>query len=152
MEYRGEQSTFNEGAGQMERINILQIQINNCWVAPLRLDIGDKGSGRYGYQIIFSNYNSLLGEVSSKLTTTELEDIKKDKENLRKLFECNPIHIIRWNDTLAGRKKISYINQEGWNKIEGALFDYGLKIRKLLEEHNMTSPKQKDPSKAIFGN
>ena len=152
MEYRGEQSTFNEGAGQMERINILQMQINNCWVAPLRLDIGDKGSGRYGYQIIFSNYNSILQEVSSKLATTELTDIMEDKEDLRKLFECNPIQIIRWDDSLSGRRKYTYTNWDGWNKIEPKLFDYGLKIRKLLEEHNMTAPKQKDPSKAIFGN
>ena len=144
--YNGEKSTFNEGAGQMDRINRLQDEINMLWRTPL-----DKLFGRYCYLLIFDDTNSLLGEVSSKLTDTEYKEALIEKDQMTKLLSIPIIKKVHWVSLGNPDGKKEIVNYKLKEKIFSSLYQYGLYVRKLLEEHNMTSPKEQDPSKAIFG-
>lgn len=145
--YNGEKSTFNEGAGQMDRINRIQDEINLIRKFPLM-----EMEGRYMYQITFENINSLLAEVSSKLSEEEKENALSEMDKMRILISQPVKKYIRWESLSKPNGFKRYIDYKVLEEILDELFKYLLLIRKLLEEHDMTSPKAKDPTKAIYGN
>lgn len=129
-------SKFNEGSLQMQRIHMLQERVNLSNLNPLNFY---PESNFYGYQVIFNSLNSLFAECSSKLDDKEVEEGKTMRRRINMLLIIRPVH--HYIENPVTHTKEIKVNQQSWRIIKEMLFEYELLIRKLLEVHNLTSPK-----------
>lgn len=148
-EYGGEQSTFNEAVFQMDRINRLQSEINLCWTSPMTKE--DR-TGKYFYEIIFSNLKSLFSEVSSKLKDAEKTDGLDKIKDVQDFIIKHPIFVRGYNQTTYRKRIFVDFKEDNYHNLLDKLYALQLLIRKLLEEHDLTAPKKLNPSRAVeFG-
>ena len=145
MENQGEKSLFNEALGQMKRLHELQDQVNFC---NSNLLMFDSDFNKYHYEIKFETVCSLFMEASSKMSTKEIEEAEGLRKDIK--YIINDKQILWWVTDDETGTRTQMFNQEEWIKLEEKLFQFELKVRKYLEEHNLTSPKAQDPTKAIL--
>lgn len=140
---KGEISAFNEGALQMQRIHELQSRVNNLNASPL---FRDNETGKYYYELVFACLNSLFAEASSKLSKKELDEGIKLRKKIKNHINNKPV--FKSHNEMGNIKTM--IVPKNWNDIQELLFEYELKIRHYLEEHDLTAPKGDSPTEAAY--
>lgn len=125
----GQISKFNAGLLQMQRIHVLQDRINNAWLNPLAQN---NEFGVWNYNVIYNSCNSLLQEVSSKLSDKEKEEGFNTKNIIDNFMIKNPVH--------TEKNRIIKINLDTWNILKRILYKYETIVREYLDKHGMSSP------------
>jgi len=133
----GGDAQFNQAAFQQARMNELFAQIDMLSVDMFAKDFN---TGKYCYEIIFNNLNSVLITISPKLSTEELDELSKFRHIIRQMFELKPI--FKKNDVLNfhGKKNAPRPIPENKNTIEDLLFNYRLYIEDAMDKHGLSNP------------
>jgi len=133
----GGDAQFNQAAFQQARMNELFGQIDLLSVDMFAKDFH---TGKYCYEIIFNNLNSILITISPKLSSAELEELSKFRHIIRQMFELKPIY--KKDDVLNFQGKPSKPKPipENKNTIEDLLFNYRLYIEIAMDAHGLSNP------------
>ena len=130
-------SKFNEAMLQMKRLHDEQTIINQANQTPLLMN---QDFGSYGYEIIFKSLENQFKEISPNLNKKEFLTGIMRRLRLKESMKKFPPHVSKWNNVTGGESEIFY--KENWEIVSEMLFHYSLYIRKMMDNHNLTSPKQ----------
>ena len=143
----GKESTFNEAALKMQRLDELQQVLNRLIVNML---YWDNEIGMYSYQLIPGVLEGLYLELYGHLSDKELEEAEAERKLINEAINYLPIKIKIVNESLSGTKVTTTINQNNLRIIQELLFKFQTKLRKWIEVHKLGTPTAKDPSKAAI--
>lgn len=124
-------SLYNEASLKMIRLDRSQSRISDANLNPLSFN---DTIGKYGYQIILTELNNLLGEVWGKLKDTNKTKITNIRSMVLDIMELKPIHITNYVNGIAGQSNTLTVNQENWKFLRELLFKYHMEINVLLDE------------------
>ena len=134
----GKLSKFNAAAFQMKRIADLQERINIVSLNPIDMN---EQFGVFNYEIWVTSCDSLLQEVSAKLSEKERKLIKKIRDKLHQFLNQNPI--LKEKRMINGSKQ-TILNKDVWRVTYKAITIYEEYVRELLDVHQMNSPERDD--------
>lgn len=140
----GQSATFNQAVFQQVRINKLMDRINECSINMLATNIQFE---EHNYKIIFNDLDSLLGEISSKLTEEEQKEIFHERSILNKYMDMG-IYDTRTNvnpTNSSDKKHSKVLNSKRWFLLREGLFNFKIKIINLMEKHGFGNPNKDDP-------
>jgi len=129
----GDISKFNEAALKMRRIDILQADLHNYRLHPLRYNLEYE---KYHYEIVFSLCLSLEMELLGYMSEKEEEDVKDLREEIQDKIDNNPPFEDKQN--LDVKNKV--LNKDKWKELASPLLDYERALRRLIHIHKLGSP------------
>lgn len=132
-------SKFNEASLQMLRIHKLQDRINISWLNPLMFYPEDD---MYGYQIIFNSTSMLFVECYPKCKPDEIRKAEFMRLNIENEIRSKPIHFEKVNEVTKERSVDCNFNN--WIILKEKIFSYNKYIRKLMNNHGLTTPDEED--------
>lgn len=137
----GTVATFNEAALKMIRIHELQHMINR-----VRFSLLDKDpiAGVYNYKIMMANLESLYKEVRAKMSDSEKAIGDKWRDVVEGLNNSLPIERKTPKELYGSKKITTWIDQNSWALMRGALFRFEDFIVDMLEQHGLSTPNKDD--------
>jgi len=142
-EEEGGDAQFNQAAFQQSRLNDLFSQIDRMSNDLFSKDII---TGRWCYELVFNNLNSVLSTISPKLTTTkddklgELELLDKFRSIIRSNLALREIFKNTSTMLFSGQDNKTSPNMDNRNIIYDLLFQYRLAIEKVMDIHGLSNP------------
>lgn len=134
-------SKFNEAIFQMRRLDTEQARINISNQSPLELN---QETGMYNYELMFNSMVNQFIEISPKLKTDEILKGKLLRKQLQKQLRTYPPYTTQRN-ALTHEQEEHFIKQN-WEDFKELLFNFTLFIRKMMDVHHITTPKQGESS------
>ena len=135
----GKMSMFNGGLLQVKRVGDLQERINLVSLNPLSFN---DTFGVYNYEIWITSIDSLMQEISPKLSTGEKENGEKVKNFIHKFITTNKI--FKSKKSLTNKSSSTVVDVELWSVMYMAINHYEKLIRKYLDDHKMNSPEEQE--------
>lgn len=138
-------ASFNQAGFQQLRIHELFVTIDRCSVNPLMFN---PYYFEYNYNVIFNNLNAVLSYLYPKLKDDDKKEIMNKRNELKKIIQDDELLYSKSHPN--SKKKL--VNQEVWNSLNEAIFNYRLLIECLADKHGLGNPNKEDPSRAIVSN
>ncbi len=135
----GKMSMFNGGLLQVKRIGDLQERINLVSLNPLSFN---ENFGVHNYEIWITSIDSLLQEITPKLSDKEKLAGEKVKNFIHKFITTNKI--FKTKKSLSRRSSSMFVDIELWSVMYIAINHYEKLIRKYLDDHKMNSPEEQE--------
>lgn len=139
-------SMFNQAGLQMKRLDEEIKRINQCKIDPLAFNIE---FNTYNYQVIFMSIKNIFLEIIEKLKPNEEEKILLMIRGIGHLLEHNPPYKIVKTKVYPYKTKVKF-DANAWRILDRYIFNFDLKIRKLMEQHGYGSPLADDPRSAMM--
>ena len=136
-EETGGEGQFNQAAFQQARLNDLFSQIDKM---SIDLFSKDMITGRWCYELVFNNLNSVLSTVSPKLGEDELDLLNKFRSVIRGNLELREIFKNKSTMLFSGQDNQTIPNTINRNIIADLLFEYRLTIEKFMDAHGLSNP------------
>lgn len=143
----GREGQFNQAFFQQERLHELFQRIDR--LSLILFELSDRIRA-WNYDLVFRDLNTVLLTIGSKLGDTEIKELGKKKEELRKLIRNNPAFNTGFNSSFSGVRRYSNPNYENQDKISDELFLFRLLIENAMDKHNLSNPSKLNPSKAAI--
>jgi hypothetical protein len=133
----GKESTYNEAALKMQRIDMAQKTINMLRTDMLGFDLQINS---YNYKIIVNELLSLLQEVRGKLSDDEKRLSILWRDAIILLMERLEVYDKIINTGISGSTNFKRLNKTNWDKLRKSIFALEDFTRDMLELHGMSSP------------
>lgn len=140
-------SNYNEASLKVLRIHRSQEVIN-----LLRTNLLGKDAltNKYNYEIVISELISLVGEVKSKMSSTEKEMASQWREKIIDMVESSSIQKIILKVGLQGRGLYVKTDRKAWCELRKNIFAMEDFAKDMLDKHGFGSPNQINPNQAIL--
>ena len=135
----GQNSKFNAGVLQIQRIHKLQDTINIANTNALAFNME---YGVWNYELIISCLDSLYHEIRPKLGKEEKENGDSMQSLIRKYFADYPIY--KEEEDVRTHKKDMVLSSINWKVHKVYLVKYERMVRQMLDKHEFNSPSYED--------
>lgn len=139
------ETTFNEAVLKMQRIHILQQEINLLRINLLAWNLE---YSKYNYDVVISDLISLCYEVRPLMKIEERNEFSLLKELVDDLISYKPIFKKINTSNFSGKNNNESIDTNNWNMLRGVIFKFEDFARDQVDIHGLSAPKKKDASRA----
>lgn len=145
LDQEGSESLINSAMLDARRRSMIQASIVYHMMSPLLFSEEEE---TYHYEMAFRSMCNFLMEISSKLSSEELEVMNKTRKRIQEYIDNNQVFKPRYNS--VGKPEGKMINTQVWKILREDLFLFALKLKRLGDERGFGSPSKKDPKKSII--
>lgn len=143
----GSNVTFNQAQFQMMRLHDLISRSEICNTNPLGFN---EEIGRYNYEILFSDYCSILLEIISKLSKDEKDNLMDLRKNALKIIRTKSPFVKTNFLTVLNKPSQFRFSDKNWNELNDTLFEFRVSLEHAMEKHGFGNPNVKDSRKSIL--
>lgn len=137
----GEISMWNEAMFKMRRLDQEQMIINSARHNPLGNDLM---SGKFNYEVWFSSLCNLYAEGRPKYKGIEREEMDSLKKAIQMLI--SKFHPFKTKKTIKMGKTthVMVLDDVKWKVLEGAIGKFEDEVRRLNDEHGLSTGNQEN--------
>jgi|TARA_R100001530_G_scaffold34477_3_gene26926 hypothetical protein len=140
----GKESEWNEANFKSKRLHDIQELINYLRMNPLGMT-----EGKWNYELILKNIETLYGEGRSKYKSTEKKELDDLKDFINKTLKLMPPFIIVKKQNLTDKKPSVTFNEKNFEILMNLLYDFEMRVKDYNDDHGLTT-KNKGTS-GLFG-